>query len=513
MPRVAVAAVSQDAADAGIRVADRGGDAVDVALAASLLAVITHPGMCSLGGACFVTVWPPDGDGPVTVDGGHEMPGRGAPDERFGRGGREVELDFAGGVRTTVGPASVATPGLLAGFQAASDRFGSLPWPELFPPAVERARAGFPFPASCRAYLRHAHDDIYGRDPRSHDALHDDDGALLPAGHTIRVEGLAESLELLAEEGARAFYRGELARRVAGHVREEGGLLTEEDLAAYRPVVREPVRASLDDWSVATNPPPAMGGAVLAATLRLLPDTPRGEWSAEDVRRLVEAQETVARFRSRRLAPREDLEAGVRRLLEGAGASGGEGSGRPREPGSTVHTSAVDAGGGVCSITCSDGYGSGVVPPGTGLWLNNALGEAELNPGGFHDLSPGERLTSHMAPTAGRREDGAVIAVGSPGSDRIPGAILQTLLGWVRGGLSLKEAVEHPRLYVRVSEDGEATVVAEPGLPLERVRLPVRRLPERSLTFGGVEAAVNRPDGGLEAAADERRAGGTAFGG
>lgn len=511
MARVAVAAISQDAADAGVWAAEEGGGAVDAALAASLLAVITHPGMCSLGGACFITVWPAGSQRPVTVDGGHEMPGRGLPEERFGGGGTEVELDFAGGVRTVVGPGSVATPGLLAGFRAASERFGALPWEALFPPAVSRARAGFPLPASCRVFLSHAHEKIYGRDPRSHHALHDEDGELLPAGHTIRMEGLAESLELVAEEGARAFYRGELADRIVHHLREEGGILTRRDLSEYRAVARDPVRAPMDGWTVATNPPPALGGGVLGALLRLLPGTPLEGWSASDVRRLVEAQEAVFRFRSRQVVPRRDLAGGIRQLLERAAAAGGDPE-RLRESASTIHTSAVDADGTACSITCSDGYGSGVVPPGTGLWLNNALGERELNRGGYHALSPGERLTSNMAPTAARREDGARIAVGSPGAERIPAAILQSLLSHVRAGLSLKQAVEHPRLHVRVDEDGEATVIAEPGLPLDEVTLPARSLPERSLTFGGVEAALAAPDGRLEAAADSRRSGGVAVG-
>ncbi|MFB6240351.1 MAG: gamma-glutamyltransferase, partial [Gemmatimonadota bacterium] len=384
---------------------------------AAVLAVITHPGMCSLGGACFVTVWPPDGEEPVTVEGAHEMPGRGVPEERFGSGGTEVELDFAGGVRTTVGPASVATPGLLAAFQETADRFGALPWASLFGPAVERARRGFPMPASCRVFLSHAHEAIYGQDPRSRRALHDEDDRLLEAGETIRVDGLADTLETLAREGAEAFYRGEIGRRIAEHVRSEGGLLGRRDLAEYRPRVRRPLRVELDEWDVATNPPPALGGGVLAASLSLLPDTPREGWSAGDVRRLADALEAVGRYRIRELTSRIDPEPALRRLLERADAAAGDPR-RLQESPSTIHTSAVDADGTGCSITCSDGYGSGVMPPGTGLWLNNALGEHDLSGGAFHALEPGRRLTSNMAPTAARRPDGAALAVGSPGAER-----------------------------------------------------------------------------------------------
>lgn len=508
MTKIAVAAISREAAEAGTRVGREGGNAVDAALAASLLAVITHPGMCSLGGACFITVWPPDGADPLTVDGGHEMPGRGLPEARFGRGGKEVELDFAGGIRTTVGPGSVATPGLLAGFDAASERFGTVPWRELFGPARDVAGSGFPLPAACRVFLRHAHEAIYGVDPRSRGALHDGEGRLIEAGEPVRVEALPGTLEVLAERGAESFYRGEVARRIADHVQAEGGLLTRRDLASYEAEWRKPLRTPVDDWSVATNPPPAMGGGVLAAALRLLPDTPGDGWSAGDVRRLADALGAVARFREREVVRDGDVDGGIRRLLDRAEAAAGDPS-RMQESTSTIHTSVVDGDGLACSVTCSDGYGSGVMPPGTGLWLNNALGERDLTRGEFHGLDPGERLSSNMAPTAVRHPDGRVLAIGSPGAERIPGVILQALLGHLRGGLSLGDAVEHPRLHVEV-QSGEARVLAEPGLPLGEVDLPVRREPDRSLAFGGVTAAA-LSGGRLAAASDSRRDGGTAI--
>lgn len=508
MTKVAVAAISQEAAEAGTRVAREGGNAVDAALSASLLAVVSHPGMCSLGGACFITVWPPGDADPVTVDGGHEMPGRGLPEARLGRGGREVDLDFAGGIRTIVGPGSVATPGLPAAFDAAADRFGAVPWRALVGPARDLVRSGFPLPAACRVFLEHAHHAIYGADPRSRGALHDGEGRLIEAGETVRVEGLAETLEVLAERGAEAFYRGEVARRIADHVQSAGGLLTRRDLASYEAEWRVPLRSAVDEWSVATNPPPSMGGGVLAAILQLLPDTPRDRWSSGDLRRLVDALEAVARYREEELVGGEDVDAAVRRLLDRAGAAGGNPE-RVTESASTIHTSAVDENGLACSITCSDGYGSGVMPPGTGLWLNNALGERDLTRGEFHALEPGERLSSNMAPTAARHPEGAVLAIGSPGAGRIPAVIAQALLSHLRGGLSLSEAAEQPRLHVEAAS-GAPRVVAEPGLPLEQVELPVSREPGRSLAFGGVAAAALSA-GRLDAASDSRRNGGVAL--
>jgi gamma-glutamyltranspeptidase/glutathione hydrolase len=132
-----------------------------------------------------------------------------------------------------------------------------------------------------------------------------------------------------------------------------------------------------------------------------------------------------------------------------------------------------------------------MIAAGTGIWLNNCLGEQELNPAGLHALSPGQRLLSNMAPTVGRHTDGTVLAIGSPGADRITTAVVQALAGFV-GGLGLAEAVHHPRVHVhRAGRQDEV----------------VRRESELSMYFGGVGAALTRPDGHLVAAADPRRDG------
>lgn len=512
MPRVAVATVSEEAARAGARIAEEGGNAVDAAVAAGLLSVVTHPGMCSIGGGGYAAIWPATGP-PEVVDGGHEMPGRGLPRERFGDGLVEVRLEYGGGVETVVGPGSVATPGLLAGLDLAASRHGRLPWRVLLEPARERAREGFPMPASSHGFLRHAHEAIYGRDPRSRAALHDGDGGLLEPGETIRVEGLAETLGAIAEEGAEVFYRGELGRKVADHVRERGGLLTRADLGSYRAVVREPTAVALDGWRAATNPPPALGGAVLAAMLRLMGERPGREgWSDEDLRHFVRVQRAVLEYRHAHLDTSVDVAGDAARLLEEAAR------GDPARLGgsaSTLHTSAVDSEGTACAITLSDGYGSGIVPPGTGIWLNNCLGERELNRGGYHVREPGTRLPSNMAPTVARRPDGALLAIGSPGADRITTAILQVLLDVVRVGTAPERAVERPRLHVEAGPEGPR-IACEPGVPLgvlEELGLPVREFEGPSMYFGGVELVLRGGDGAFETAADPRRTGGTAVGG
>jgi len=179
---------------------------------------------------------------------------------------------------------------------------------------------------------------------------------------------------------------------------------------------------------------------------------------------------------------------------------------------STVHTSAVDDSGLACAITVSFGYGSGVMPPGTGIVMNNCLGELELNPRGLHSLNPGTRLPSNMAPSAGRRPDGSVLAIGSPGASRITTAILQVLARFLYAGLSLPEAVAAPRLHVE-AVNGALRVAYEEGLDVGALPHPSRHFDGISMYFGGVGAALWEPESGFTVAADPRRLGATAVSG
>jgi gamma-glutamyltranspeptidase/glutathione hydrolase len=503
MPRVAIATVSQIAADAGARVVREGGNAVDAAVATTLAAAVTSPAMTSLGGGGYATIWPPDRE-PETIDGGFEMPGRGLDESRLGGGRIDVHIGYAGGTDTTVGPGSVATPGVFALCALASERHGRLPWKALVRPSYEHARDGFPLPRPSYNYLLHAHESIFGWNRDSFAALHDADGRLLEPGAPVEVPDLAASLRMIGEEGADTFYRGELARRVADYMEREGGVLTGTDLGAYRAEVRPALEVDHSGWSVATNPPPAVGGVVLAAMLLLMDGRPRESWSAAEVGRLIQVQKAVLLHRRDVLIQVEDMSGEVGRLLRRAAA------GKPPKhtSASTVHTSAVDSDGWACSITISEGYGSGAIAPGTGVWLNNALGEIDLNPRGFHGSPPGYRLPSNMAPSAARSPDGAVLAIGSPGADRITTAILQGALNIMDLGLPLQAAVDHPRLHVKLTDEG-SLVRFEEGLPVEELDVDSRCVGKRVMYFGAVEAASWHPVRGLEAAADARRVGGT----
>jgi gamma-glutamyltranspeptidase/glutathione hydrolase len=478
-----------------------------IAVAAALVAMTTEPGICSLPGGAYLTVQPVDGPAEA-IDANVSMPGHGLARDRFGRGVLDITTEYGGGVGITIGHGSVATPGTPAGLALASERHGRVPWRELLVPAIRIAREGFPMGAASTYYLEYVHEDLFGWHEPSWAAIHDGEGALIPTGDRVHVAALADSLEQLADEGAAAFYEGELGARIVDDVLANEGLLTREDLRRYEAVVREPVTVDVDGWRVATNPPPAIGGVALGAMLTLLAGEVGVVWTAADVERVVRVQHAVLGWRVTNLDLAEDRLAVGRELLS---LTRGDGFRAALQSPSTVNIAATDADGQACCITASAGYGSGVMPPGTGLWLNNCLGEQELNRRGLHAWEPGDRLSSNMAPTAARAASGASLAIGSPGADRIATAILQTVLRFA-GGAALADAIAAPRVHVRHAADGSVLSVGhEEDLEVPPLDLPVTSYHRHAMFFGGVTATVRHPDGRLEAAADPRRGGGTAL--
>ncbi|MFI5426409.1 gamma-glutamyltransferase [Aeromicrobium sp. UC242_57] len=423
------------------------------------------------------------------------MPGR---KEALGGGTWDIDTEYGGGVTVTIGPGSVATHGSIAAFEEAHRRWGSIPWRELVSPAIDVARRGFRLSSASRYYLEYVHESIFGWDDESRAAVHDADGRLETG--LIVLPDLAASLELIAADGAAALHTGVLARLISADVIRRGGILGPDDLASYRPVVRPSLLSTVGEWTFGTNPPPSVGGVCVAAMLRLLDGRPRGAWSADDVDHLIRVQRAVLGHRLEILDHTDDLVRDAAAFLDLIDRD----HLAVLESGSTAHVSATDSDGGACSVTVSSGYSSGMIAEGTGIWLNNCLGEQELNPRGLHGLTPGTRLLSNMAPTVGHHVDGSALAIGSPGADRITTAIVQALAGLVNGGLDLQQAINHPRVHVhRAGRRGEV----------------IKTETDLTMYYGGVAAALRRApstgsrdgaagsEGEMVAAADPRRDG------
>jgi gamma-glutamyltranspeptidase/glutathione hydrolase len=501
--RIGIAAPNAASADAALTVASAGGGAVDAAVAAMLTAMVNEPGIVSLTGGVFITIWPAGTNRAITVDGCVAMPGQGRAADAAPPDVREVHTDYGGGVTMTVGHGSVATPGALAALDLAHHRYGAVPWRDVVAPAEAIARRGFTLGTAAGYYLNHTRDSVFAWDPETSAALKRDDGSWVEPGDTMVIGGLADTLAQISEQGARAMYDGDLAAAITADIATRGGLLNSADLSAYRPVVRETLASTAGAWQLRTNPPPAFGGAVLTAMLTLLGDRPQGEWTVDDVAHLVSVQRRVLGYRRERLDVAADRDVATWALLADVGL--------PQRPSaSTAHISVVDSTGAACAITASSGYGSGATVPGTGLWLNNCLGEHELNKGPAP--APGERLASNMAPTVGRSSDGGVLAIGTPGADRITTALTQVLASFTNGHTDLQHAIDRPRLHLHYLDDatGSARIEAEEDMPLPELDLPVRRHHPLSMYFGGVGAAYLAPSGEITAAADPRRAGAVA---
>ncbi len=503
MTSVAVASTSQLAADAAREVAAAGGNAVDCALAAALLAMNTEPGVCAMAGGAYITVWAAGSD-PITIDGNVAVPGAGLADAERGHGAVGVSMEYGGGIETLVGTGSVAVPGTLAAMEHAWKKYGNAEWRSIFRPTIRAVRDGFPLSTACHYYLGYSGKCIFGRSDDGHDALHNVDGSLRDAGTPIEIPHLENSLDAIAREGARIFYEGDIARALVQHCRDGGGMLTREDLGNYRALERQPLMVDIGSWRIASNPPPAVGGAMLAAMLLACADLEQNTWTSAALEQLIQSQQACLDFRKRHLDLADDVGVEAARLVESA--RNGQLIGRWTSA-STVHTSVVDNAGTGCAITASAGYGSGEMPAGTGLWLNNCLGEIELNRRGLDAGPSGARLPSNMAPSVARR-DGAVVAVGSPGADRITTALQQFLINYLQMNMPLEDAIAHPRIHVDTSGE-EVRLMSEAGLDLPETDLPTKVFPNLSMYFGGVGAAVCDGNAGLATAADPRREGGT----
>jgi gamma-glutamyltranspeptidase/glutathione hydrolase len=456
-----------------------------------------------MAGGAYITVWAAGSD-PITIDGNVAVPGAGLADAERGHGAVGVSMEYGGGIETLVGTGSVAVPGTLAAMEHAWKKYGNTEWRSIFRPTIRAVRDGFPLSTACHYYLGYSGKCVFGRSDDGHDALHNADGSLRDAGTLIAIPHLENTLDAIAREGARIFYEGDIARALVQHCRDGGGMLTREDLGNYRALERQPLMVDIGSWRIASNPPPAVGGAMLAAMLLACADLEQNTWTSAALEQLIQSQQACLDFRKRHLDLADDVGAEAARLVESA--RNGQLIGRWTSA-STVHTSVVDNAGTGCAITASAGYGSGEMPAGTGLWLNNCLGEIELNRRGLDAGPSGVRLPSNMAPSVARR-DGAVVAVGSPGADRITTALQQFLINYLQMNMPLEDAIAHPRIHVDTSGE-QVRLMSEAGLDLPETDLPTKVFPNLSMYFGGVGAAVCDGNAGLATAADPRREGGT----
>jgi gamma-glutamyltranspeptidase/glutathione hydrolase len=452
--RGALAAGHPLTAEAGAEVLRAGGNAVDACIAAAAVSWVCESSLTGPGGGGYLLVYDAGERRTHLLDFFVALPERGASRDEL----VELVVDFGDSQQIFyTGLASVAVPGTVLGLWQAHGRWGSMPWAELLAPAAKLAREGVVLDEP-RAYLHQILDPLLRHSPEG-DALYGP-GRALGTGERFVMAELAETLERLAGEGPDLLYHGELAGRIAAYVP-----VTLDDLSCYEAIEREPLAVTYRGDELRTNPPPSSGGRLLAVGLEALG---AAEPTPLAVMRAMEAQDEMR---------------------------------RGDHVGGTTHISVVDGEGDAASLSCSLGSGSGLVVPGTGIHLNNMLGETHL----AGEQRPGARLMSLMTPALLLREGRPRLVLGSAGSRRLHGAILQVVVNVAARELGVKEAVEAPRMHFEAGiahceDPAAADEVEAAGYPVVRWR-------ERNLFFGGVSAVEIRDDGSLAAAGDPRRGG------
>jgi len=493
-----------------------GGNAFDAAIGALCAACVAEPLLVSLGGGGFMLAH--DAAGKATVyDFFCQTPSSKIPVAamdffpilaHFGTDTQEFH----------VGMAAIAVPGMVAGIVQSHRDLGRMPLAEVMQPAIRLARTGVRIDTLHHYIVRileatlRADAALFGLFESPARA-----GELIGEGEFLRLPALADAFEALSHSGEDLFYRGEWAQQLAADCAARGGNLSLRDLDAYRVERREPLRFHYRGTECLINPPPSPGGCLIAFTLGLLegwllrtPAAAPASTLAWGEKRHVES--LVRAFRASSLARVKDGEGqkALERLLEP------EALARWRTEiqwhslfsRGTTHISVADAAGNIVSLTASNGEGTTYVLPGTGIILNNMLGEEDLNPGGFHRWQEDSRLASMMSPLIARRGDGSLLALGTGGSNRIRSAMVQVLVNLLDFGLDLRGAVEAPRLHL----EGEKLSI-EAGYPTRTVRsleagVPhVHEWPASNLFFGGVHTVRLGPRGEFEGAGDPRRDG------
>jgi gamma-glutamyltranspeptidase / glutathione hydrolase len=513
------------AATAGLRLLMQGGNAVDAAVAVGAALSVVEPFMSGLGGGGgFMTIHEASTGTVHTLDYVGRTPG--ASDPTVFCNLEELGADIR----------SSCVPGVLGGWLAALDRFGSLDRASVFQPAIDLAERGWPITAFAARMLAEQQERL-GRYPTSR-ATYFVDGRPPLEGEVVPQPNLAQTYRILAEGGADAFYRGEVGRRVVDAVQAAGGWLTEADLAAFTPAWRDALAIDFLSYRIHMPPPPCLGFQTLE-TLGILADADLealGHNSAEYLHLVVEAIKLASADRTRFV--RSGLPT-IEALLEPAYAAERRAHIDPRRaapsegerhvanktdevaPGDpdryarehTTHFETADALGNLVTVTQSNGgaFGSGFVAGDTGIVLNNFLYWTDLDPDSPTYMRPNSPRESSMSPCIVTRADGKpVLGIGTPGSFGILQTTLQVLLNRLVFGLNVQASIEAPRVRVfeRTIVEAEARIPEPVRAGLTERGHEVRPLEAWTWRVGGVHSIARDPDTGvLTAGADPRRDG------
>lgn len=472
--------------EAAMEILSGGGNAFDAVIGAGFVSAVAEPALTSLGGGGFLMARTAAGE-TTLFDFFSNTPGKGLREEGLTPHFFPVSVHFTDSVQDfNVGLGSVAVPGTLKGFLHIHDKLGTLPFARIMAPAIKTAVTGVAL-SDQQAHFLELLEPILTMTPAGR-KLYAPEGRYPGRGDVLANPDLARFLEEISHHRSKTFYEGTLADLIDRNMRGGGGLLTAEDLSAYEVIEREPIEVSYRGRRFKTNPPPSFGGSLIAMALEELERSCRGNCRPGSPEYLTAQARAMLQVEKNRCLVHNhcDPANGARTFSRG-----------------TTHISVVDAMGNVASMTNSNGEGSGYIVPGTGIMLNNMMGEDDLHPDGFHASPPGQRVASMMSPSLLLDGDRVILVIGSGGSKRIRTAITQVVSLIVDCGIDVQEAVTFPRIHW----DGEVFQV-EPGFPEESLAALARLgeinlWSEKNVYFGGVHAVMPRHGGG----GDPRRGG------
>ena len=469
-----VVSTSGLASGAGAAILLKGGNAVDAAVATAFALAVTLPSAGNIGGGGFMIVREVSGRA-VAFDYRERAPLRSTPDMYLDEKGKIIRR------LTDEGYLAPGVPGTVRGLELAHKRYGKLPWKEVLAPAVRLAGDGFVLSKSLANDLNRQLSGVMGKYPASVEAYGKPGGGKWVEGDRIILKDLAKTLAAIANEGPRVFYGGWIADRIAEDMKANGGLITKDDLAAYKAKVRKPVYGNYRGYEIISMPPPSSGGIALIEMLNILENfhlNKNARYAPETLHLTIEAMRRAYLDRARFLGDPDFGTVPVKKLISKqhakeqaatinpAKASSSLALGKdivtvPRETESekTTHFSVIDRNGMAVAntFTLEGGYGSRVVVKGAGFLLNNEMGDFNKKPGETNTtgdigtkanlIEPGKRMLSSMTPTIVTRNGKVVLITGSPGGRTIINTVLNIVLGVLEFGMNGRAAVDSPRLH------------------------------------------------------------------
>ena len=525
----AIASAHPAATAAGFEILSRGGNAFDAAVAVSAALSVVEPHSSGIGGGGFFLLHQAADQSSVFVDARETAPGASTRDMYLDENGEPIRR------ASLSGPLAAGIPGLPAALEHIAKNFGRLPLAQSLAPAIRLAREGLPVTESSQRLLRAV--PRMGQPSEAFLEIFLPDGEAPPIGAVIRRTDLADTLEILSAEGAAGFYTGPRAELLVKGVRDAGGIWSMEDLAAYRVVERQPIRFRYGQVDVTTAPPPSAGGVALAQVFNMLGH--RGFAQLENPVRthlLVEAIRRAYRDRAEFLGDPDFVPVPVERLTHPWYANGllasmrmdratpsdtlpGPVSQRPLGT-DTSHFSVLDEDGNRAAVTQTINtlFGSGFVPPGTGVILNNEMDDFSVKrgtPNAFglvhshaNGIEPGKRMLSSMTPTFLESDRGVAI-LGTPGGSRIVTMVLLGALAWMDGA-DAEGIVGLPRIHHQYIPDSLSFEAGAISAELQEALAALgHEMRESSRPWGNMQAiTLEYADGTLTAASDPRRNGG-----